>query len=116
MLRQSGGWTYGALANHIWSFAGDSSRADVNATFIQPFLAYTTPDAWTFGLNTESTYNWTAETWSVPVNFTVSKLVTFGNQPVSLQGGVRYWAESPATGPEGFGGRPGVTFLFPTGG
>ena len=116
VLRQSGGWTYGALANHIWSFAGDNSRADVNATFIQPFISYTTPDAWTFALNTESTYNWTAETWSVPINFTVSKLVRFGQQPVSLTGGVRYWAESPATGPEGFGGRLGVTFLFPTGG
>ena len=115
VLKQSGGWTYGALANHIWSFAGDSSRADVNSTFLQPFLAYTTPDAWTFSLNTESTYNWTAETWSVPINAQVSKLVTFGKQPVSLGAGVRYWAESPAGGPEGVGGRATVTFLFPTG-
>ena len=115
VLRQSGGWTYGALANHIWSFAGDDSRANVNATFLQPFITYTTPDAWTFALNTESTYNWTAETWSVPINASVSKLVHFGDQPVSLQAGVRYWAESPASGPEGFGGRLGVTFLFPTG-
>jgi len=116
VLRQSGGWTYGALANHIWSFAGDDSRADINATFLQPFLAYTTPDAWTFALNTESTYNWTAETWSVPINFSVSKLVKFGDQPVSLQAGVRYWAESPATGPEGLGARLGLTLMFPKGG
>ena len=28
MLKQDRGWTYGALANHIWSFAGNSKRAD----------------------------------------------------------------------------------------
>ena len=115
VLRQSGGWTYGALANHIWSFAGDDSRANVNATFIQPFLGYTTQDAWSFFVNTETTYNWTADTWSVPINASVSKLVHFGDQPVSLQAGVRYWAESPASGPEGLGARLGVTFLFPAG-
>ena len=40
VLKQSGPWTYGALANHLWSFAGDDARADVNATFLQPFVSY----------------------------------------------------------------------------
>ena len=48
------------LANHIWSFAGDDDRSDINSTFLQPFVSYTTKDAWTFTLNTESTYNWEA--------------------------------------------------------
>ncbi|MFP3435883.1 transporter, partial [Paraburkholderia sp. SIMBA_061] len=26
ILKQHGGWTYGALANHIWSYAGHSDR------------------------------------------------------------------------------------------
>lgn len=115
VLKQSGGWTYGILGNHIWSFAGDESRADVNSTFVQPFLTYTTPDAWTFAVSSETTYNWTADTWSVPVNFLVSKLVTLGEQPVSIQAGIRYWAESPVAGPEDIGGRLSVTFLFPAG-
>jgi hypothetical protein len=55
VLKQSNGWTRGVLANHIWSFAGNDDRVDVNATFLQPFLTYTTPTQWTFGLNTEST-------------------------------------------------------------
>lgn len=113
VLRQSGGWTYGALMNHIWSFAGDSDRADVNSTFLQPFLSYTTHDAWTFGINTESSYDWEAEQWSVPINATVSKLVTIGHQPVSLGGAVRYWADSTDGGPHGVGARAIVTFLFP---
>lgn len=112
-LKQQGPWTYGILANHIWSFAGSSSRADVNATYLQPFISYTTPSAWSFTLNTESTYNWTADTWSVPINLSVSKMTKFGRQPVSLQAGVRYWAASPDSGPDGFGGRFTLTFLFP---
>lgn len=112
-LKQFDGWTVGMLASHIWSFAGDSDRADVNSTFMQPFVSYTTPDAWTFALNTESSYNWETDDWSVPVNFTVSKIVKLGKLPVSLTAGGRYWADSPASGPEGWGFRAGITFLFP---
>ncbi len=115
-LTQQNGWTVGMLANHIWSFAGDENRAEVNSTFLQPFVSYTTPDAWTFSLNTESTYDWTAEQWSVPLNFVVTKLTKIGNQPISIGGGVRYWADAPDSGPEGWGARAVVTYLFPTGG
>jgi hypothetical protein len=113
VLRQSGHFTYGALANHLWSFAGEGDRSDVNATFMQPFLSYTTKTAWTFGLNTEASYDWEGENWSVPINATVSKLVKVGKQPISLMGGLRYWAEAPDGGPEGLGFRAGITFLFP---
>jgi hypothetical protein len=113
MLAQRGPWTMGALGNHIWSVGGDGSRADVSATFIQPFITYTTKTATTVGLNTESTYNWKAENWSVPINLTVAQLMKFGKQPVQLGAGVRYWADSPAGGPEGWGFRLILTFLFP---
>ena len=113
VLKQSNGWTRGMLVNHLWSFAGEDARADVNATFMQPFLTYTTPTQWTFGLNTESTYDWEAEQWSVPINVNASKLMRFGNQLVSLGGGLRYWADSPDSGAEGLGLRMTVTLLFP---
>ncbi|WP_322092900.1 transporter [Paraburkholderia bannensis] len=112
-LMQSGPWTYGILANHIWSYAGESSRDSVSSTFLQPFLNYTTKDAWTFGLNTESTYDWTHRQWSTPINATVTKLIKVGGQPISVGGGVRYWAASPDSGPHGWGGRFIVTLLFP---
>src|SRR5206468_3618933 len=41
VLRQEHGWTYGILANQIWSYAGWGDMA-VNSTFLQPFLTYTT--------------------------------------------------------------------------
>lgn len=115
VLKQEGPWTVGALTNHIWSVAGPSGREDISSTFLQPFVSYTTHNAWTFTLNTESTYDWVHEDWSVPINFTVGKLMRFGKQPISLTAGARYWAESPESGPEGFGLRLVVTALFPKG-
>jgi len=109
-LKQDGPWTYGALANHIVDVGGD---IDISSTFLQPFVSYTTPAAWTFTLNSETTYDWESDQWSVPVNALVSKLVTVGNQPISLGAGVRYWAESAPGGPEGWGARVVVSFLFP---
>jgi hypothetical protein len=113
VLKQQHGWTYGILTNHIWSVFGEAGRADVNSTFLQPFLSHTTPTAWTVGINSESTYDWNGETWSVPINLFVSKLVKFEDQPVSFSLGLRYWADGLESAPEDFGARFTVTFLFP---
>jgi hypothetical protein len=112
-LTMRGPWTVGMLANHIWSFAGDSDRQDISSTFVQPFAAYTWPSAWTVSVQSETTYNWKTEKWSVPINVAVSKLVRLGKLPVSLQAGVGYWAESPDTGPEGFRFRLQANFVLP---
>ncbi|MRG55189.1 transporter [Phyllobacterium sp. SYP-B3895] len=112
VLKQSQSWTYGLLANHLWSFAGDRDRTDISTSFVQPFIDYTTKDAWTFELGSESNYDWQSSEWSIPINFDVSKLVKIGDQPVSIGGGVRYWAASPKDGPDGWGARFVVTFLF----
>jgi hypothetical protein len=113
VLKQQGPWTYGALVNHIESFAGKDARADVSATFLQPFLNFTTPTGRSYALNTESTYDWESEKWSVPVNALVTQLLKIGDQRVQIGAGLRYWLDSPTSGPEGFGVRVVVTFLFP---
>jgi hypothetical protein len=112
-LKQKNGWTYGVLGNHIWSVAGKSNREEVNATFVQPFLSYSTKDAWTYSINTESTYDWLSNSWSIPINPFISKLVRFGKQPVSFGGGLKCWVTTPSGGPEGCGLRIVVTALFP---
>ena len=112
LLKQEKGWTYGVPANHIWSFAGESGRADVNATFLQPFVSYTTKTFTTFGLNTESPYDWQNSQWTVPLNLTVAQLLKIGGQPVQFTLGVKYYAEKPDNGPE-WGLRFAITFLFP---
>lgn len=115
-LWQGSGWTIGILANQVWTVGDTPADEEIDQAFLQPFVSYTTPSAWTFTLNTESTYNWLNNEWSVPINGMISKLVTIDKQPVSIGGGVRYWADSPeGIGPEGWGARAVVTFLFPAG-
>ena len=57
----------------------DGEKAFVN---IQPVIPFTLNEDWNLisrtivpiaPLNTESTYNWQADQWSVPINFQVSK-------------------------------------------
>jgi hypothetical protein len=112
VLKQEGKLTYGALVNHIWSFAGESGRADVNRTFLQPFVSYTTKTFTSFGLNTETSYDWEREQWTVPINVFVQQLLKVGKQPIALQLGGRYYAEGPSGAPE-WGLRFQVSFLFP---
>lgn len=112
-LKQDGPWTYGLLFNHLWSVAGTSSRPDLSTTFLQPFLSYTTKDAWTFTLQTETTYDWKGEQWTVPLNALVSKVTKVGDQLLSVGAGVRYWADGPQSAPHGWGLRLVVTLLYP---
>ena len=113
LLKQDKGWTYGALANHIWSFAGDSARRDISSTFLQPFLSYTTKGALTYTINAESTYDWKAEQWTLPFNVLATKVTKVGSQLISVGGGLRYWVDGPESAPHGWGVRVVVTLLFP---
>lgn len=116
VLKQSGPWTYGALLTQVWSVAGDDGRADVSQGFLQPFLAYTTKTAMSFSLNSESAYNWEADSdrWTVPINLSMSKVLKLGNKPISVGFGIRYYAETPDGGPD-WGFRVPLTILLPTG-
>ena len=84
----------------------------VHWLLLQPFVSYTTKKFTTFGLNTESTYDWSNSQWTVPLNLSVSQLLKIGKQPVQFSLGARYYAEKPANGPD-WGLRFAVTFLFP---
>lgn len=114
VLMQNKGWTYGVLANHIWTYAdlGDNGRARVSQTFLQPFLSWTSPTATTISLNTESTYNWKSKEWSIPINMTVSHLYKFGGQRVSLGAGAKLYPAREGEGPE-WGLRLIATLLYP---
>lgn len=111
-LRQEHGFTYGALVNQIWSFAGQEDRREINSTFLQPFVSFTTKTFTTFSLNTETTYNWQTEEATVPINVGIQQLIKIGKQPVAFQLGYRYYVEKPDGGPD-WGLRFTITFLFP---
>jgi hypothetical protein len=112
VLKQEHGWTYGMLFNHIWSVAGNGSRDNVSSTFMQPFLTYTTKTFTTFGINTETTYDWEHNQGTVPINWFVQQLLKIDKLPIAFQVGVRYYAEKPEGGPD-WGLRFVTTLLFP---
>lgn len=64
-------------------------------------------------MNLEASRDWEREQWSVPINFSASKLLKVGNQMLSVGAGVGYWMESPEAGPHGWRFRAVVTWLFP---
>jgi hypothetical protein len=113
-LRQEGPWTYGALWNQVWSFSGDPSRTDVNQMFLQPFLAYQATHTITLTVQSEMTANWEADEqqWTVPLNFLVSKLASFGPFPASYAIGVGAFVAHPDVGPS-WKIRGQITLLLP---
>jgi hypothetical protein len=109
-----GPWAAGLVAGHLWSFAGDDDRRNVNVTTLSPLLAYTTRDAFTFLLDVDAIYDWdtgTEEGWLVPINLSISKVRRLGRNLVSVGVAGRWYAESPENGPE-WGVRVFVTYLF----
>lgn len=114
-LRQSGKWTYGALWNHVWSLDNDEEYGERDTTLVQPFVSYITKRATTFTVQTQSTYDWEASEWTVPVTATVFQLLKLGEQRVQIGGGPTYVFTAPDGGPDGWGVRAQLTFLFPTG-
>ncbi len=114
MLKQEKKWTYGMLVNNLSNVGSRDGRPPTNATFIQPFVAYVPGGGWTYSLNTESTYDWTGEQWTLPINLGVAKLFKIGKQPAQWQLGGRYYADAGPNGPD-WGLRAAITLLFPKG-
>lgn len=113
VAKQTKGWTFGALANHIWAVEKKDGAEGINNTFLQPFLNYTTPTSVTYSLNTESNYDWNSDDYSIPINFNVTKLISLNKQPISVGGGVRYWAHDNDNSAKDFGIRLSASFIFP---
>jgi len=101
-LNQKGKWTVGVLWNQVWSFAGDPLRADVNQTFLQPFLAFQKTKTVTLTVQSETAADWKATTdnWTVPINFLISKLSSFGTFPASYQLGAGAFPSHGTLGPQ----------------
>ncbi len=112
LIQQKGSWTYGGLANHLWSFAGSGSRGALNATFLQPAIAYNFKTATTLAIVSESLYDWTAKQWIVPVNFNAAQMTKIGTQPVRVAVGARYYAVRPQGGAR-WGARFQLVFPLP---
>jgi len=115
-LKQTRGWTAGALMNQLWSVVIEEDRKSVNQMFLQPFIAYTTKTHTNFILSSESTANWKSTSingkWAVPLIFQVGQILKVGNQRLNLQVGGKFYVDSPRYGPD-WGVRFQLTLLYP---
>jgi hypothetical protein len=86
-------FTYGALVNQVWSYAGDDDASDINQLLVQPFLNYNLAGGWSVGTAPIITANWEADdgdSWTLPIGGGVGKLTKIGEVPV--QANLRaYW-------------------------
>jgi len=113
VLQQKHGWTYGLLANQVWSVAGDENRADVNQMYLQPFITHNWKSGAGLTVNTEMTQSWEAGTTNAFINVMAGGLTKFGNQLVQLQVGPRIHVSAPDDSKSRFGVRAVVIFVFP---
>ncbi len=110
-LKQVGAFTVGGLINHIWSVAGDADRADVNLTFIQPFVARNFKGGYALGLSSEISQNWDFDATAGVLVLTGSKVVTLGSQMAQVAIGPRIFYGNGRAADVGF--RAIFTLLFP---
>jgi hypothetical protein len=112
-LAQPGKVTVGILFSQLWSTSGASDRADVNQTFLQPFVNYNLGSGLSVGAQAEATGNWEAdEIWTAPLIFTVSKVTLLGKRPVNFTVGAGPTVASPEAGAD-WRFRLQANFLYP---
>lgn len=111
VLKQQGPFTFGALANQVWSIAGDKDRANVSQFFLQPFFAYNWPSGAGLTANSEMIQNWETDTFSGHLNLLGSMVSKFGNQTVSFVIGPRIPLTKDTDGDWGL--RAVITLIFP---
>lgn len=114
-LTMQGPWVVGILANNIWSFAGKSDRAPVNAMLLQPFVNYNLPAGWYLTSAPVVTANWQAghaDRWTIPVGGGFGRVFKIDKQPVNAQLAAYYNVARP-TGSADWQVRAQLQFLFP---
>jgi len=111
-LKQSGGWTTGILANHLWSVAGNSARNNISLTYLQPFASHSSKMGTTFAFSSESSYSWLNGQTTIPLICGVSQILPIYGQLTSFGVSGIYHLQSP-TNISKWGARATITLLFP---
>lgn len=100
---RSGPWNLGGVAGQRWSFAGESSRADVNALMIRGAFRRQLPNRWYIVYAPIITANWDAassQRWLVPVGGGVGKTFEVSSRRWASSLQVYYNAIKPAGAPD----------------
>jgi hypothetical protein len=106
---------FGAVANNVWSVAGDGNRANVSQLTFQYFINYNLDKGWYLVSSPILTANWEASggnQWTVPFGGGFGRIFAIGKQPVnaSLQA---FWNVAKPNGGPDWSLRAQLQFLFP---
>jgi len=92
---------YGIFPSHQWNVTGWGENKSFSNTQVQAFLTFLPGGGWNVGSTPIMNYDWTAKQWSVPLNLTVGKTVSFGRTPVKIAVELNYYVVRPdAFGPK----------------
>jgi len=114
-LTMSGPWVVGLIVSNVWSFAGQSDRADVNFFLAQYFVNYNMDHGWYLVSSPIITSNWEASSdnqWIVPFGAGVGNIFKLGKQPMNFNMQAFYNAVKPDFGPD-WQIRFQLQFMFP---
>jgi hypothetical protein len=93
-----GGWNYGALGQHWWSYAGEDDRESTSFTDVQYFLNYRLSKTELLGMSPNITYDWEADSdnaLTVPVGLGYSDIYMIGKMPVRIAFEAQYAVVRP---------------------
>ena len=113
LLKQTNGWTIGALINQLWSGSGTVPAYEVNQMFLQPFLTYNWKSGAGLGGTFEWTQAWITNTTSIYFMPNISGVTRLGNQIVSLSVAPRIPIAVPSASRPNFGVRAALVLVFP---
>ena len=110
-------WVTGVLVKNIWSYGGDSDRANVNQFSAQYFVNYNLPEGWYLTSSPIITADWkrpSDERWLVPLGGGLGWIFPIGKQEITAE--VQYFRTvvHPDTDPyPDWTLRVQLQFLFP---
>jgi hypothetical protein len=114
-LTMQGPWVVGALANQIWSYAGNDDRQKVSAFLFQYFINYNFKGGLYLTSAPIITANWKATSgnkWVIPFGGGIGKVFRIGKMPLNAQTQAFYNVQQTTFGPD-WTLRLQVQFLFP---
>ena len=112
VLNRQGPWTYGLLGYQSWNMGGNPAFGTQNNLYGQPFIAFTTKNAFTYTVNMEAQYNYDTHRTSNPLYAGVSRLMVFDGVPLQLGAGPMYYVSNTPGGPSGWGARATATLVI----
>ena len=88
---------YGIFPKHQWNVTGwgDGKDDGYSTSQIEPIIKFLPGGGWAVGSLPIMEYDWINDDWTIPLNLTVSKTVSWGKLPVKIELEVNYYVDQP---------------------